>query len=115
MFGLPGAACAVAELISPPLPSLSGPAEQLPEFIDEVCGIGFRSVFLEKAGTIIPQHVHSIDHATLVGAGAARLWVDGVWREDIPAGKAVKVEAGHEHVFQALKDGTRLTCVTKEN
>jgi hypothetical protein len=44
--------------------------------------------------------------------GSARLWVDGVWREDLKRGQAVPIEAGHVHIFEALEDGTLLSCIT---
>lgn len=81
------------------------------EFVDEVAGIYFRSVCLVKSGERLAQHVHPYDHATLVGSGKARLWVDGKWIGDFEAGKAVKVEAHKRHEFMSLEDGTRLTCV----
>ena len=80
------------------------------EFIEEVAGILFRSVLLGK-GMMIPQHVHDYDHATYIGSGRARLWVGGELKEDVEAGRAVLIEANKFHVFQALEDGTRLTCV----
>jgi quercetin dioxygenase-like cupin family protein len=81
------------------------------ERIEEVCGIYFRSVLLEKAGVVIPQHVHDHDHATFVGSGRARVWIDGVWSGDYGAGWAVPIKAGCYHVFQSIEPMTRLTCV----
>lgn len=96
--------------MSHPLPQASQAAHPAVEFIEEVAGIYFRSIVLHR-GQIVPQHAHDHDHATYCGAGSARLWVNGVWREDIPAGRAVPITAGQKHLFQALDDGTRLTCV----
>ena len=95
--------------MSHPLPTVSA-ARPPVEFIEEVAGIYFRSILL-GAGDVVPQHVHDHDHATLVCSGSARLWVDGQWRADIEAGHAVEIGAMRSHLFQALKDGTRLTCV----
>lgn len=94
-----------------PLPEGVELAEHPVERIEEVCGIYFRSVFLESAGLVIPQHKHDHDHATFVGSGKARVWVDGVWFGDYEAGSAVPIKAGREHVFQALEANTRLACV----
>ena len=85
--------------------------DQPVEHIETVAGIYFRSILLARAGHVVPQHSHGHDHATYVGAGAARLWVDGKWVGDYPAGYAVEIKAGRAHVFQALQDNTRLACV----
>lgn len=86
-------------------------AEQPVERIEEACGLYFRSVLLERAGTVIPQHSHDHDHATFVATGRARVWVDGVWYGDFGAAAAVPIKAGRKHVFQALEPMTRLACV----
>lgn len=83
---------------------------EIVEFVDEVCGLYFRSILI-NAGTIIPQHVHDHDHATYIGSGAVRMWADGDDLGVFQAGRAVPVKAGVQHVFQALEDETRLTCV----
>lgn len=81
------------------------------ESIDEVSGIYFRSVLLVKPGTYIPQHSHDHDHATLVAAGRARLWVDEQHQGDFEAGRAIEIRAGRKHLFLALEPNTRLVCV----
>lgn len=82
------------------------------EFVDEVCGLYFRSVLLAKAGDRVGQHTHDHDHATYCGSGSATLYVDGVLTNQcIAAGSAVAVLAGRRHEFIAREDNTRLTCV----
>lgn len=81
------------------------------EFIEEVCGLYFRSIVLPNAGDKGIQHVHDHDHATYIGSGAVRLYVDGAAVGEFPAGRAVAVIAGHAHEFEALAANTRLTCV----
>ncbi len=81
------------------------------EFIEEVCGIYFRSVVLPTAGMRIDQHVHDHDHATYCGQGAARLLVDGEDAGIVVAGRAIEVKAGRHHEFISLEANTRLTCV----
>jgi len=81
------------------------------EFIEEVAGLYFRSILLKYPGMVVPQHVHDHDHATYIGNGCARLYVDGVLKGDYPAGHAVEIKAGHEHTFVSLEPNTRLTCV----
>lgn len=85
--------------------------EQPVEFIEIVAGLYFRSVLLKLAGTIIPQHQHGHDHATYVGNGKVRLWVNKEWKGDYQAGQAIEIKAHQDHLFQALENDTRLTCV----
>lgn len=93
-----------------PLPEIVGEFQPVREFVDEVCGLYFRSVILDE-GQYITQHSHDHDHATYCGSGKARFWVDGQWSGDVEAGKAVAISAGRAHAFQALEPNTRLTCV----
>lgn len=81
------------------------------ESIDEAAGLYFRTVFLPRALTSVPQHVHDYDHALFVAAGAVRVLADGVLLGDFSAGQAIEIKAGKRHLVQALEDGTRLTCV----
>lgn len=81
------------------------------ERIEEVYGLYFRSVFLPEAGMRIPQHVHDHNHATYVGNGRARVYVNDRILGDYEAGQVVPVEAGKKHEFEALEPNTRLTCV----
>lgn len=92
---------------SRPLP----PSEQPVESIEVVAGLYFRSILLEEAGHVVPQHVHDHDHATMIAAGAARLWVNGIWQRDYQAGQAASIEAGQTHLFQSLAPKTRLVCI----
>jgi quercetin dioxygenase-like cupin family protein len=84
---------------------------EIVEFVESIADVYFRSVFLAFKGTKIPQHKHDEDHATYVGQGKARLYVDGQFQQDIEAGHAVLVKAGKDHIFEALENNTRLTCV----
>jgi len=77
----------------------------------DVAGLYFRSVFLKEGGSVIPQHVHDYDHATYVATGSVRLWVDGSWKGDYGAGEAIRIAAGHSHLFCSLQPNTRLCCV----
>lgn len=81
------------------------------EFVDEVCGIYFRSIWLANVGDTGTQHAHPYDHATFCGQGAATLYVNGVYRRVVSAGHAVPVLAGETHSFEALQPNTLLTCV----
>ena len=76
----------------------------------DVAGLYFRSVLL-PVGTMIPQHRHPYDHATYVGNGAVKLWVNGDLHGTYEAGEAILIRADCDHVFLALQPETRLTCV----
>lgn len=84
---------------------------EIVEFVEEVCGIYFRSILLPQAGMRVTQHMHDHDHATFVGAGKVRVWVNDVWKGDYEGGKAVEVKAGCRHEFLSLESNTRLACV----
>lgn len=85
--------------------------EEIVEFIEEVGGLYFRSIYLPSAGQRVAQHVHDYDHVTYCGAGRAMLRTDGIEIDVLEAGHALEVKAGHIHEFEALEDGTRLTCI----
>lgn len=94
------------------LPDTLTPRRDQPvERIDEVGGLYFRSICLANAGDAVPQHVHDHDHVTLVASGKARLWIEGAFVDDIEAFRPIVIEAGRQHVFQALVPETRLVCV----
>lgn len=101
--------------MSHPLPEGVERSEQAVEYIDDVCGLYFRAICLENAGDAVPQHAHDHDHVTLIASGKARLWIEGVWVEDIHSFKVIEIEAGRKHVFQALEPMTRLVCVHNLN
>jgi quercetin dioxygenase-like cupin family protein len=93
-------------------PSVRPLSEPIVESVQvDVAGLYIRSYLLPEAGTIIPQHVHPYDHATLVGSGTVDLCVDGVYVGQYRAGQAIFVEAGKKHIFQSVEPMTRLSCI----
>lgn len=87
-------------------------AEPIVEMIQaDVAGLYFRSVLLVESNTIIPQHVHDYDHATFVGSGSVRLFINGKPSGDYHAGTAITILAHQQHVFCSLEPMTRLCCV----
>lgn len=95
-----------------PFPKFEILQDQIVEFVDVVAGIGFRVITVDK-GQLVPQHHHDdYEHAAFVGAGSARLWINGVWTADLFKGRAIAVKKGDEHLWQALEDGTLLACIT---
>lgn len=93
-------------------PDVSKFTEPPVEFVGEVEGISIRSTILEKVGDCVGQHAHQYSHATLVGSGEVRLWVDGVWLGDYKRGQVIAIKAGHPHIFQALAEDTLMSCLT---
>lgn len=85
--------------------------EPVTEFIDEVCGIYFRSIILAKKGMRVNQHIHDHDHANYCGSGSAEFYENGVFIRNVYAGQAIAIPAHRYHEFVALEDNTRLTCV----
>lgn len=82
------------------------------EFIDEVCGIYFRSILLKNRGDEVTQHKHDYDHATFVGSGAVVAFVgEDKCLGEFWGGQAIPIKAGHEHRFVAIVHDTRLACV----
>ena len=81
------------------------------EFIDEVCGIYFRTILLKNRGDEVSQHKHDYDHATLVGCGAVVAFVGEKCLGEFWGGQAVPVKAGYDHKILSIMDETRLTCV----
>lgn len=94
-----------------PIPEYESMKDHPLENIQIVCGIYFRSVLLEIAGIVIPQHSHGHDHATYVASGSVRAWVDGKYKGEYKAGDAIEIKAEQKHLFMSLEPNTRLTCV----
>lgn len=83
---------------------------ELVEYVDEVCGMYFRSLLLPVAGIKVPTHKHPYDHATVVGSGKAILHANGEKRVYI-AGDVAELKAEVDHTWESLEPNTRLTCV----
>lgn len=77
-------------------------------------GLYFRSLLMKKKNTVVPQHVHDLGHATIVGAGRARGWANGEWIGDKGPGEIFDIDPYIEHVFQALEENTFMSCVHDE-
>jgi quercetin dioxygenase-like cupin family protein len=78
--------------------------------IEESLGFCTRTITLQK-GIQVPQHAHSNDHATLVCNGKVRATVGDMVIGDFEWGQLIPVKAGVEHLFLALADDTRLSCI----
>lgn len=93
------------------LPDNLLPVDLPVERIEEAGGFYFRSILLDKVGMVVKQHVHDYGHATLVCNGRARGWSESEWIGDKGPGEAFWIDAGQDHLFQALEPDTRLACV----
>ena len=96
------------------IPDTTPLADPPVETISIVGGIYFRAILLQS-GMVVPQHTHNHDHATYVGSGSVRLWVNDLHAGDYSAGQAIEIKGGQEHLFMALEDNTRLACVWPES
>ena len=92
------------------IPATTPLIEQPPKTMRFKCGLAFFGVLLSK-GMVIPQHKHTHSHATYIGSGSARYWANGVYMGIVGQAEALELPAETEHVFQALEDGTLITCV----
>jgi quercetin dioxygenase-like cupin family protein len=90
---------------------LADVSNEIVEFVEEVCGLYFRSVLLPSPGIKIPQHRHPYPHATYCGSGSAIMYVDGINCGVVHAGEAAEVKANLSHEFESLEPNTRLTCI----
>lgn len=75
-----------------------------------VGGVYVKELFLEHIGDKVRSHKHAYDHLSLVAAGRVRVTVDGQVT-DYPARSAVKVEAGKEHMIEALEPHSLWYCI----
>jgi quercetin dioxygenase-like cupin family protein len=77
----------------------------------EVDDIWVRAYTLEKARSVISQHVHVHDHITLVSNGSVRVWQDDAEPTEFHAPAIITIPAGSRHKFQALTDNVVLCCL----
>jgi quercetin dioxygenase-like cupin family protein len=77
----------------------------------EVDDIWVRSYSIDKAKTILVQHVHTHDHMTLVSRGTVEAWQDGEVLGEFKAPAIIKIPAGKKHAFTALTDDVVLCCL----
>jgi len=77
----------------------------------EVDDIWVRAYSIEKAQSVIGQHVHTHDHITLVSSGTVEAWQDGKVLGQYKAPSIIKIPAGSKHAFVALTDDVVLCCL----
>lgn len=84
-----------------------------PSYIEfaEVDDIWIRAYTIEKANTVIAQHVHVHDHMTLVSRGTVEAWQNGEMLGTFKAPAIIKILAGKKHAFTAVTDDVVLCCL----
>lgn len=74
-------------------------------------GIFIKQMYLEKKGTVVPQHSHEYDHVSMLAVGSVAVWVDGVLIGEMKAPKPITIKAHKKHTFMSLEDGTTIYCI----
>jgi mannose-6-phosphate isomerase-like protein (cupin superfamily) len=84
-----------------------------PSYVEfaEVDDIWVRAYTVEKAKSVISQHVHLHDHITLISSGAVEAWQDGEILGEFRAPAVITIPAGKKHAFTALTDNVVLCCL----
>ena len=84
-----------------------------PKYVEfaEVDDIWVRAYSIEKAKTVISQHVHAHDHITLISSGSVEAWQDGEILGTFTAPAVITIPAGKKHAFTALTDNVILCCL----
>jgi uncharacterized RmlC-like cupin family protein len=84
-----------------------------PNYVEfaEVDDIWVRAYTIEKANSVIVQHVHAHDHITLVSSGSIRVWQNDVVTGEHHAPTVLTIPAGCRHKFLALTDNVVLCCL----
>lgn len=76
-------------------------------------GVFVKQMFIEEAGTLVPQHSHVYDHLSMLATGSIRIWEDGVLKGDKVAPAAIFIKANVKHKFLSLRDKTIIYCIHK--
>ena len=78
---------------------------------NEVDDIWIRSYSVEKANSVMRQHSHEHDHATIVSRGTVEVWHGDEFIGQYTAPAVINVPAGKKHSFKTLTDGVLLCCL----
>lgn len=76
-----------------------------------VDNIFIKQMFIEKAGTLVPQHSHEYAHTSALAVGSVRVWKDGALLGDFVAPYMFEIEARTKHKFLSLCDNTIVYCI----
>jgi quercetin dioxygenase-like cupin family protein len=69
----------------------------------------------EKAGDILPKHMHNEfdNHITIVALGKIKVYSHD-WEKEIVSGQLVNFRSGEPHEIMALEDNTRIFNIVKK-
>lgn len=87
------------------------PNWQPEQWMDVVDDVLTRVIYLSYKDFIVPQHVHTYAHHTLLACGSVRVFKDKHWWADYTAPKLITIDANVEHWFQSLEDNTVICCI----
>ena len=73
--------------------------------------IFIKQMFMARAGTFVPQHSHSYEHASMLATGSVRVWQDDELKGDFKAPIPINIPAGVKHTFMSLEPNTLVLCI----
>lgn len=76
-----------------------------------VDNVNIMQITVPLKNTIIPQHSHEYDHATLVTSGSVIVWAADENLGEFKAPAMVEIKANVKHAFKTLEDNTSLYCI----
>lgn len=83
------------------------PPETKEFYVDDWLYVGLIPL---RAGEVAAQHVHDLDHPTLIVSGTVQAWADGKDLGDFIAPTYVTIRAGIRHSFLAKSDALICCC-----
>jgi hypothetical protein len=78
--------------------------------ISMISGVWCKQMHFLTAGTIMPGHLHTHDHTTLLARGKLRVTVNDITTEFV-APHLIFIHKDHVHELQALEDNTLAYCI----
>ena len=77
-----------------------------------VANTWIKHIHFGETGDVMPGHVHTFDHQTLLATGSVQVELDDVLRETVyQAPRILVISKGKRHTFRALEPNTTLYCV----
>lgn len=74
-------------------------------------GVFAKTMVIQKADTLVPQHSHTFPHMSVLVRGSVRVWKDGCEIGDYVAPDGIFIPAKSKHTFRSLEDNTIILCV----
>jgi len=73
--------------------------------------IFIKQMYMEHAGTYVPQHSHKYDHTSMLATGSIRVWQNDICIGDFKAPLPIEIKAGTKHTFLSLEPNTTVWCI----